>query len=455
MNNEVIIGVLIMKKIKLFIMLEILCIGICGCGLTNINEQNMKQETNLNDENESVSDWSNESNRSEISQNQIPSVNGEFSWKWVIEPGEYQMISFANNGMILAVDKEGRYGAFDSEGEVVVSFCYDYISKFNYGIAEAELNGEAFYINEEGETLWDRKFDNAYGFQEEMGAVQVENLWGFVNLNGEMTIPCQYDEVKNFSEGLAAVKKNDKWGFIDKTGELFVDYKFDEVRNFQEGFSAVKMDGKWGFVDGEGRLAVECIYDEVKDFQEDHAAVMKDSKWGFVDNTGVVRINLQFDDAGNFSEGKAAVKVNEYQEGLDAWAYIDESGEIVIDYDHYFGVGGLMNYVGEFHNGIAFVSKEYYSIIDENGNNVFFGNNSKFFISSLDYNQEYDIIPAYIYADDAMKIRKYGLINLYGEQRLEPIFDFVGNINGKYVIVWDTADDISGYYTQGVIELVQ
>ena len=44
---------------------------------------------------------------------------------------------------------------------------------------------------------------------------------------------------------------------------------------------------------------------------------------------------------------------------------------------------------------------------------------------------------------------------MYGEQRLEPIVDFVGNINGKYVIVWDTADDISGYYTQGVIELVQ
>ena len=53
-----------------------------------------------------------------------------------------------------------------------------------------------------------------------------------------------------------------------------------------------------------------------------------------------------------------------------------------------------------------------------------------------------------------MKIRKYGLINLYGEQRLEPVFDFIGDINGKYVIVWDTVDDISGYYTQGVVELV-
>lgn len=443
-----------MEKIKLFTILVILGIGICGCGLTNINEQNVKQQISLNDENDSVSDWTYESSRSKISQNQIPPVNGALSWKWVIEPGEYQMISFAGNGMILAVDKEERYGAFNSEGEVVVSFCYDYISKFNYGIAEAELNGKAFYINDEGEVLWDKSFDKAYGFQEKLGAVQMGNLWGFIDLNGEMAIPCQYDEVKNFSEGLAAVKKNDKWGFIDRTGELFIDNGFDEVRNFQAGFSAVKMGEKWGFVDGEGRVIVECIYDEVKDFQEDHAAVMKDNKWGFIDNTGTVRINLQFDDAGNFSEGKAAVKVIEYQEGMDAWAYIDELGEIVIDYDYYSGVGGLMDYVGEFQNGIAFVSKEYYSIIDESGNDIFSGNDSKFFISSLDYNQEYDIIPAYIYTDDSMKIRKYGLINLYGEQRLEPVFDFIGDINGKYVIVWDTADDISGYYTQGVIELV-
>ena len=51
--------------------------------------------------------------------------------------------------------------------------------------------------------------------------------------------------------------------------------------------------------------------------------------------------------------------------------------------------------------------------------------------------------------------RKYGLINLHGEQRLEPVFDFIGDINGKYVIVWNVADDINGYFSQGVIELVQ
>ena len=410
-----------MKKKNLFIILGILCIGICICGLTNINEQNMKQETNIKDRIESVSGQKNESVQNEISQNQISSIDDALSWKWVIEPGEYQVISFANNGLILAENKEGKYGVLNLKGEIVIPFRFDYISKFNYRIAEAELNGEVFYINEEGEVLFGEKYDRICGFQEEMGAVLMGNLWGFINLNGEIAIPCQYNEVKNFSEGYAAVMK----------------------------------DGKWGFVDREGRFVIECIYNEVKDFQEGYAAVMKDGKWGFIDNTGSILIDLQFDDAGNFSEGKAAVKVFDYKDGMDAWAYINESGEIVIDYNFYFGVEGLMDYVGEFQNGVAFVSKEYYSIIDESGNDIFSGNNSRFFISSLNYNQEFDIIPAYIYADDAMKVRKYGLIGLYGEQRLEPIFDFIGDIDGKYIIVWNEVDDMNGCYTQGVIEIVQ
>lgn len=441
-----------MKKIILFIMFEIICVVTFGCSLKSEDGQNVNQEVNLYDESESASEWS---NKSGLSQNQIASDNVGLSWKWILEPGEYQALSFASNDMILAENKYGKYGVFNLEGEVVVPFNYDYISGFNYGIGEAELNGKAFYINEKGEILWNRKYDKACGFQEEMGAVLINDLWGFINLNGEMTIPCKYDEVKNFSEGLAAVKENGLWGFINKAGESFANNGFEEVRNFQEGFAAVKANGKWGFIDSGGRFLVDCNYDEVKDFQNGYAAVMKDDKWGFIDNTGLVKIDLQYDEVGNFSEGKAAVKTIEHKDGLDEWAYINEAGEIVIDYTCYYGIEGLMDYVGEFRNGIAFVSKEYYSIIDENGNDIFCGNDSKYIISSLYYNVEYDIIPAYIYTDNSMETRKYGLINLHGEQRLEPVFDFIGDINGKYVIVWNVADDINGYFSQGVIELVQ
>lgn len=433
-------------------MFEIICIITFGCGLKGKDAKNINPDIISNNKNESIS---NSSNISDISQNQITSDNIGLSWKWTLEPGEYQAISFASNGMILAEDKEGKYGAFNLEGEVAVPFYYDYISGFNFGIGVVELNGKAFYINEEGEMLWNIKYDKACGFQEEMGAVLINNLWGFINLNGEITIPCQYDEVKNFSEGLAAIRKNDLWGFIDKTGKLLVNNHFEEVRNFREGFAAVKVNGKWGFIDSGGRFLADCSYDEVKDFQNGYAAVMKGNKWGFIDSTGLVRIDLKYDDVGNFSEGKAGVKMVEYKDGLDEWAYINETGEIVIDYNYYYGVEGLMDYVGEFHNGVAFVSKEYYSIIDENGNDVFCGNDSKFIISSLVYNSEYDIIPAYIYTDNSMKTRKYGLINLHGEQRLEPVFDFIGDINGRYIIVWNVADDMNGYFSQGVIELVQ
>ena len=46
-----------------------------------------------------------------------------------------------------------------------------------------------------------------------------------------------------------------------------------------------------------------------------------------------------------------------------------------------------------------------------------------------------------IYTDDSMKTRKYGLMSLNGEQRLEPVFDDVIGIYGDYVLVSNKVDD--------------
>lgn len=90
--------------------------------------------------------------------------------------------------------------------------------------------------------------------------------------------------------------------------------------------------------------------------------------------------------------------------------------------------------VDEFEDGKAFVSKTLYCVIDENGNTIFKGD-SKFFISTPAYEQEYDIIPGYVYIDSQMKIKKYGFMGLDGEQRVEPLFDYIDEISEKYVVV--------------------
>ncbi len=166
---------------------------------------------------------------------------------------------------------------------------------------------------------------------------------------------------------------------------------------------------------------------------------MKNNKWGFIDKSGKINIALKYDDVGNFSEDKASVKLSNYKDGSDEWAYIDNKDNIVIDFYPYDSAGEQIFCVGEFHEGLAFVSKTLVSIIDDNGDSIFWGD-SKFFISSLNYNSEYDAIPAYTYTDDAMKIKKYGLMGLTGNQRLEPIFDYISGIYGDYVVVESIVD---------------
>lgn len=319
--------------------------------------------------------------------------------------------------MVKAVDSAGKTGVFNEKGEVIVPFEYDDISEFYSGIACAIKDQRAIYIDVEGNKKWDCDYEDAQGFSEDKAAIKKDGKWGFIDLQGEEIIFCQYDEVKPFSEEIAAVKK----------------------------------DGKWGFINKEGNSISGCIYDNVKDFQEGYAAVMQNGLWGFLDKSGKIQIELKYNNVNSFSEGKAAVSILEDE--TEKWAYINQEDQIVIDYDVYTAIDGLMNYVGDFHNEIAFVSKDLYSIIDERGQIIFDGQDSRFFISALSYIPEYDIIPVYIYTDEAMKVKKYGFMGLDGETRLEPVFDYIGDIDGEYAIVWDSIDNARN--AMGVIKLVK
>ena len=85
-------------------------------------------------------------------------------------------------------------------------------------------------------------------------------------------------------------------------------------------------------------------------------------------------IPCQYDEVGDFSEGLAAVK--------DA---------IQIDFYPYEATEGRRVLAGEFHDGMAFVSKGLYCIMDTKGEMIFSGD-SRFFISVTDYHKEYDCL---------------------------------------------------------------
>lgn len=390
-----------------------------------------------------------ESKTTELYQEVLQSA--QLDWNWVIEPGEYDDIQFLGGEYIAVKKKNGKYGIINSDGEFICSEEYDFISAYSESMASVEKDQEHFYIDKKGKKVIEGGFQTARSFHEKRAAVQMCDSWGFINPNGELIIACQFEQVNDFQEGCAAVKNQSGWGYVDETGRMIVPCQYDEARDYKEGVAAVRRGNFWGFVNEKGEIETACQYDEVKDFQEGCAAVKKDDKWGYIDKTGQIIIEPMYDDVGSFSEGKASVKQNgQSQECMDKWAYIDQTNTAVIDYYPYYTAGEFRMNVGEFQDGLAFVSDGLPCIINDRGEYVFDGSDSVFFICDTVYDPGYKAIPAYVFTDDAMMVRKYGLMGIDGNCLLEPIFDYIEVPYEDYVKVEVKVDE---EWCHGVIQI--
>lgn len=378
------------------------------------------------------------------------SIKGEeLKWEWIIRPEEYEDVIFIDYDMLAVKGNNGKYSIVNTKKEKINTALYDEISEYKDGMALVKMDENYFFIDREGNHLFNEFFEDAYSFSNGFAAVKKNNAWGFINKSGSEIINCQFEQVNSFKENLASVRTNNKWGFINNSGNIIIPCQYDVVKDFNERRAAVMKDNKWGFVDTSGKIISDCQYDSVNNFQEGYASVMKNGKWGFINESGEVCIDMKYDEAADFSEGKAAVKVTNYQDGLDEWAYINKNDNVVIDFYPYDASEGRMIWVGEFKDGLAFVSKTLYCVIDDKGNDVFSGD-SEFFISTLMYYPRYDAIPGYIFTDDKMTVKKYGLMGLSGNERLKPVFDYIQGIYGDFAIVENI---VNGEYRKGIIQI--
>lgn len=274
------------------------------------------------------------------------------------------------------------------------------------------------------------------------GPDQVSGI-GFYDQNGHLVIPPEFDPAGDFSEGLAWVEEQGRYGFIDTTGEVVIPPKFDQVASFSEGLAAAKLGEAWGFIDKTGAWAIlPQLYLSVSSFSEGLAHIeipdsnrMGNSLYGFIDKTGQIAIAPQFTWAQSFSEGLAGVGYEQENTSRAIAAYIDPSGQKVID--------SLAWGIEPFSEGLAarsitplldrppYTEGPQYGYIDKTGQwviepQVFFGDEAEYFW------------PAGPFTLGFAKIRignRYGLINRQGRLVAPPVFSDIQEISNGYAHV--------------------
>lgn len=366
----------------------------------------------------------------------------ENDWEWIIEPDNEKKIRFVDESKVTIEFDNGEFMMLDLINNNRMKLEWDTVGQYSENYARVSNNEMITYVNANTEQIFNDYFDDGLEVSESVIGVKLDDKWGFINLEGKVIIDFTYEEVTSFDNGIAIVKQNGLWGIINKTGEKLTEFIYQDKKNISEKIIALKVGDKWGFIDNEGKQISEFEYDQVLDFHEDLAAVSQNGKWGYIDTNGNLQIEMIYDGANDFSEGLAAVMLINEQFNRVEWGYIDSNNNIRIDFYPYSASDGRSVYIGPFKDGKAFVTKDLYTIIDVNGTELF-SQDSIYFIHGFTYYSKIDGIRGYVFTDENMIVRKYGLVSIDGEERLEPVFDNIREVRGNYVIIENSIDGIT------------
>ena len=232
--------------------------------------------------------------------------------------------------------------------------------------------------------------------------------WGVINQLGETVIAPSYREMlvipdKTKEVFLCTYDINEETGeyktkaINSKNEEILTGYdKIEAIDNidknenvwYEDNVLRVQKDGKYGLIDLNGKELLPTEYDEIIGLNgiENSILIKKDDKYGLVNDTGSVIIEPNYKEIKNLGET--------YREGY-----------ITIDENDKYGV---------INSDYTIICEPQYSTIEPIGN--------EFWKVSIVTFQTYD-----------NKNEVYGILDSYGKERLEPIYQFIGDVDDNRI----------------------
>jgi len=271
---------------------------------------------------------------------------------------EYQW----KNSDWLLISKNGKVGAMDRQGKILVPAIFDDIAMVDEDSFKVKKNGK-YGIYAFDNLAVGLQFDDIDESSEGYSRVRYQGKWGYLDPYYSLMLT-DYQEVGNFSEGFADVGKDAsktgekqtsnqktlRWGYINSFGKEVIAPKYEETKPFHEGLAAVKSKGKWGVINNNEHTIVPFEYDGISSFKEGYAVVGKartqkvkpseqkkndwgmydrhsrdhlDMYFGLVNRQGSVILPLQYENISIASEGMIGIKSD------GKWGFVTQQGETI------------------------------------------------------------------------------------------------------------------------------
>ncbi len=232
-------------------------------------------------------------------------MNGD--GKQVLPDTYERAFAFTGSENRIPVEKDGKIGFFDPQGNQVTDFNYDRVGRFFDGIAPVlSLGGDDEgwgIINYDGELIVPHIYRKLYPFKYGLGVASLidanqHERYGVINPNGEVVVPFIYGLISGTgAEGYFVARKygemeakkemlTNQSMILGRNGEVKATFDFRLWDEFSEGLIVAEKDGKFGYVDTTGKVVIPFQFEWACPFSEGVAWAKGDPHYGFIDRTG-------------------------------------------------------------------------------------------------------------------------------------------------------------------------
>lgn len=386
----------------------------------------------------------------------------------VLKP-EWKQINLSNGYYIVSkIVKEDyseieRFGLTTLNGNIILETKYKAISVLREGLYKVKENNSWSIFNDEGrltkETYDEINLDGDYIIVSKNGLngrlnERAEKVIKSDNGN-DLILPLKFAWGHDFKNGIAKVLINGCENFIDNSFSIVVisenhiipiDKSIDYlVSKDKKGNYIFAIDKKYGIIDHLGKIIIEAKYQYLSHLADELyiAGIIKEgdykNTYGIIDIEDKTILTFEYSSIKPYG-GKIPRSYWTWDD-----RYVTEQVEVQEEVQHWL------------------VHKNGYGLIDRNGNicipseyddiqkfekGFFVKSNGKYGVIDLDYNiicepkysiiepinnglWKVSIITSQTYNN---KTEVFGILDSFGKERLEPIYQFIGNVNDDRVV---------------------
>ncbi len=278
----------------------------------------------------------------------------------------------------ITTDENGKCGIVSTTKIQILENKYNEIKQVylgdKYYVVE---DGEGKIINQAGETLIDKGFDDIKSSTKRGIIFTQKDLYGEMTTSGDILIEAKYQDLKEAKEGIYIAKKDEKYGIIDENEEEKIPFEYTgiiynekanlflaEDENYKTTIINEKYEKKLNGVlvelnvnDKYLRMRVDSDYkyynlnlEEItsQEALPNNTLFLKkeNGKYGYVDKKGNVVVDYIYDDA---TEQNSYGFVSVKKDGL--WGSINKNGKTVIEPKYNLENNLKIDFIGKWYLG--------------------------------------------------------------------------------------------------------